>query len=84
MPQISPIKIQTSEGEEPFQELDLPQEIALEGPGINVALLYQEIASKLNNRVDSLIPNFNDALKIHKLLKAIEQSSELKKVIKIE
>lgn len=75
MPQISPIKIETSVGSEPFTVVVVPQELEFDGPGKNVALMYKEFARSKDNSHHSKVPDFDNTLKIHPLLDAIEKSN---------
>lgn len=53
-----------------------------EGPAGNSGRNYGKMAEAIIN-VSEFHPNFDDALKMHKLLDKIEQSNELKKSIRI-
>lgn len=88
LPQITPIKLMGSKGEGEMTVLEVPSEFVKfsylpEGPAGNVGRNYGSMAEAIRNGSE-FHPNFNDALKMHKVLDAIERSNELNKTIGIE
>ncbi|MFK7827687.1 MAG: hypothetical protein AB8G05_26310 [Oligoflexales bacterium] len=80
MPQISPIVIESSNKLEPFEQIQIPHGNELQGPGKNVAYLYENFAEKIVCD-SSFIPDFKYALRIQKLLDIALESNASKKTI---
>lgn len=88
LPQITPVKLMGSKGDAELKAVKVPNDLVTfdylpEGPAGNVGRNYGSMAEAILNGED-FHPNFDDALKMHKLLDAIEQSNELKKTIRIK
>ena len=79
LPQITPIQLLGSKDDSELKPIELPEpllgpENLPEGPARNVGRNYASLAEAIVNRSE-FHPNFNDALKTHQLLHAIQQSS---------
>ena len=86
LPQITPIDLKGSKGDSEFHSMQVPDDLVKlsylpGGPARNVGRNYGYMAEAILNE-ESFHPNFNDALTVHKLLEAIQQSSEEKRTIK--
>lgn len=88
LPQITPIKLMGAKGDNELTNMEVPTGLVKfnylpEGPAGNVGRNYGSMAEAIENRSE-FHPNFDDALKMHRLLDTIEQSSQLKKTIRIK
>lgn len=81
LPQIAPITLVGSQGNEEMKEMIVPERLTMlpssvpEGPPKNVARLYREMAEAILDG-KTLHPNFDDALKMHQFVDAIQISSD--------
>ncbi len=88
LPQITPIKLVGAEGNEPLVELSVPERLRFVptsvqlGPPQNVAQAYVQMAEAIHGST-GFSPNFEDALRMHKLLETIQQSSDEGRIIKL-
>jgi predicted dehydrogenase len=88
MPQISPITLVGAQGNEPLVELPVPKHLRVvpetvpDGPPQNIGQLYVRMAEAIREG-KHFNPNFEDALAVHKLLEAIQRSSDEGRTIKI-
>ena len=88
LPQITPVALTGSQGEEPLKELPVPERLRFVpeavpfGPPQNVAQAYVRMAEAIREgkRFD---PNFDDALKVHHLLASVQRSSDEGRVVKL-
>ncbi len=88
LPQITPIKLLGAKGHNELTNMEVPIGLGKfnylpEGPAGNVGRNYGRMAEAIG-KGSEFHPNFDDALKMHKLLVTIEQSNELKKTIIIK
>ena len=88
LPQITPIKLMGAKGSAELIKMEVPTGLVKfsylpEGPAGNVGRNYGKMAEAIESG-STFHPNFNDALKMHKLLDKIEQYNKLKKRIIIE
>lgn len=81
LPQITPVTLTGSQGEEPLTQMEVPARLRFApdsvpyGPPQNVGQAYIRMAEAI--REDRpFAPNFDDALEIHRLLDAIQRSSD--------
>lgn len=88
LPQITPITLVGAQGNEPFTELLVPERLRVVpktvpfGPPQNVGQAYIRMAEAIREG-KRFAPNFDDALAMHKLLEAIQRSSDEGRVIKL-
>ncbi len=88
MPQISPITLIGAQGSEPLTELPVPDRLRVvpatvpEGPPQNVGQAYVRMAEAIQAD-EQFAPNFDDALAVHRLLEAIQRSSDEGQVVKL-
>ena len=88
MPQISPITLVGAQGNEPLTELPAPARLRVvpaavpEGPPQNVGQAYIHMAEAIREG-KRFAPNFDDALEVHKLLEALQHSSDEGRVVKL-
>jgi len=81
LPQITPVTLTGSQGEEPLKKLPIPERLRFVpktlpyGPAQNVCHAYIRMAEAIN-RGKSYRPSFEDALQVHTLLDAIQRSSD--------
>jgi predicted dehydrogenase len=88
LPQITPIKLLGAKGNNELIKMEVPSELVKynylpDGPAGNVGRNYGSMAEAILAG-DKFRPNFDDALKMHKLLHTIEESNKLKKTIRIK
>ncbi len=88
LPQITPIKLVGSVGNEPLVELSVPERLRFVpptvplGPPQNVGQAYVRMAEAIQER-KQFAPSFEDALETHRLLATIQQSSDEGRTIKL-
>jgi len=88
LPQITPITLVGAQGSEPLTELSVPERLRVvpaavpEGPPQNVGQLYVRMAEAIREG-KRFQPSFENALEVHKLLEAIQRSSDEGCVVKI-
>jgi predicted dehydrogenase len=88
LPQITPLKILGAQGNEPLSELLVPERLRCVpdavpfGPAQNVGQAYVRMAEAIHEG-KQFAPNFDNAEQVHKLLEAIQQSSDEGRVVKI-
>jgi predicted dehydrogenase len=81
LPQITPITLVGAQGNEPLSELPVPERLRFVpkavpfGPPQNVGQAYVRMAEAIREG-ERFAPNFEDALAVHKLLDAIQRSSD--------
>jgi predicted dehydrogenase len=88
LPQITPIKIMGAKGDNELINMEVPIELVKfnylpEGPAGNVGRNYGSMVEAIEHGSE-FHPNFDDALKMHKLLHTIEESDQLKKTVRIK
>jgi predicted dehydrogenase len=88
LPQITPVALSGSQGEEPLKELPIPERLRFVpeavpfGPAQNVAQAYVRMAEAIREG-KRFAPNFDDALKVHRLLASVQRSSDEGRVVKL-
>ena len=88
LPQITPITLIGAQGNEPLTELSVPDRLRVVpktvpfGPPQNVGQAYVRMAEAIR-KGKRFAPNFDDALAMHKLLEAIQRSSDEGCVVKL-
>jgi predicted dehydrogenase len=88
LPQITPVALTGSQGEEPLKELTVPERLRFVpeavpfGPPQNVAQAYVRMAEAIREG-KHFAPNFDDALKVHHLLASVQRSSDEGRVVKL-
>ena len=88
LPQITPVTIVGAQGNEPLGELLVPERLRYVpdavpfGPAQNVGQAYVRMAEAIHES-NQFAPNFDDATQVHKLLEAIQQSSDEGRVVKL-
>ena len=88
LPQITPITLVGAQGNEPLSELPVPERLRFVpkavpfGPPQNVGQAYVRMAEAIREG-KHFAPNFEDALAVHKLLDAIQRSSDEGRVVKL-
>jgi len=88
LPQITPITLVGAQGNEPLSELPVPERLYVvpsavpEGPPQNVGQAYVRMAEAIREN-KGFEPNFEDALAVHRLLDAIQRSSDEGRVVKL-
>ncbi len=88
LPQITPVTLLGAQGNEPLSELSAPERLRFVpqtvpfGPPQNVGQAYVRMAEAIR-KGNPFTPNFDDALKVHKLLEAIQRSSDEGCVVKL-
>ena len=81
LPQITPIELVGAQGDEPLVELPVPERLRVVpasvpfGPPQNVAQAYVRMAEAIREGTP-FAPSFQDALEVHRLLDAIQRSSD--------
>ncbi len=89
LPQISPITLEGAHGDEPLAPLPIPERLRLapaplpDGPAGNVARAYARIAETIRDG-ERFDPGFDDALKLHELLDALQHSSDVGRTVKLD
>ena len=88
LPQITPVALIGAQGNEPLSELPVPERLRFVpqavpfGPPQNVGQAYVRMSEAI--REDKpFTPSFDDALAVHKLLEAIQRSSNEGRVVKV-
>ena len=88
LPQITPITLVGAQGNESLSELLVPERLYVvpsavpEGPPQNVGQAYVHMAEAIREN-KGFEPNFEDALAVHKLMDAIQRSSDEGRVVKL-
>jgi len=88
LPQITPVTIVGAQGNEPLSKLLVPERLRFVpdavpfGPAQNVGQAYVRMAEAIHEG-KRFAPNFDDAKQVHKLLEAIQQSSDEGRVVKL-
>lgn len=88
LPQISPITLVGAQGDAPLAELPVPERLRIvpatvpEGPPQNIGQLYIRMAEAIHEG-KQFNPGFEDALEVHKLLEAIQRSSDDGRTIRL-
>lgn len=88
LPQITPITLVGAQGNKPLTELSVPDRLRIVpkavpfGPPQNVGQAYVRMAEAIHEG-KIFAPNFDDALRVHQLLDAIQRSSDEGCVIKL-
>ncbi|WP_411965033.1 Gfo/Idh/MocA family protein [Haloferax sp. YSMS24] len=88
LPQITPIKLVGAQGDEPLVELPVPERLRVVpesvpfGPPQNVGQAYVRMAAAIQEG-KAFAPSFEDALEVHRLLDAIQQSSDEGRVVRV-
>jgi len=88
LPQITPVALTGSQGEEPLKEMPVPEHLRFVpkavpfGPPQNVARAYVRMAEAIHEG-KPFAPNFDHALEVHKLLEVIQRSSDEGRVVKL-
>lgn len=81
LPQITPVKLSGSQGDAPLEEMVVPERLRFapeavpSGPAQNVSHAYIRMAEAIRDGAP-FAPNFDDALGVHRLLGAIQRSSD--------
>ena len=89
LPQISPITLEGARGDEPLAPLPMPGHLRrasaalLDGPAGNVARAYARIGQAIHDG-KGFEPGFDDALRLHELLDALQHSSEVERAVKLD
>jgi predicted dehydrogenase len=79
MPEITPLTLPGARGDDPLAPLVVPPEKGpsapgLEGPAVTMAAAYGHLPPSLTNGAHPL-PDFEEGLRLHRLLDAIAASS---------
>ncbi|NNF63724.1 MAG: Gfo/Idh/MocA family oxidoreductase [Acidimicrobiia bacterium] len=88
LPQITPIVLKGARGDDPLVEMDVPDRLNVVpdgfpfGPARNVGGTYRRMAEAIRGR-GSYLPDFDHAVKVHRLLDAIERSSAEGRTIQV-
>jgi predicted dehydrogenase len=88
LPQITPVTLTGSQGEEPLKELSIPDRLHFVpktvtfGPAQNVGHAYIRMAEAITSG-KPFRPSFEDALQVHTLLDAIQRSSDEGRVVEL-
>ena len=88
LPQITPVKLLGAQGNEPLSELPVPERLRFVpqavpfGPPQNVGQAYVRMAEAIREG-KPFAPSFDDALEVHKLLEAIQHSSDDGRFVKL-
>ena len=89
LPQITPIKLVGAQGNEPLVELPVPERLRVVptsvpfGPPQNVGQAYIRMAEAIQEG-KPFAPGFDDALVVHRLLDAIQRSSDEGRTVKLD
>jgi predicted dehydrogenase len=84
----APLKLLAAKGREPLAELPIPTEYILvpegtpDGAGYNVAQAYARFADALRSG-QRVTPDFDSAVIRHRMIAALEESSEVGRVVKL-
>ncbi len=88
LPQITPVTLVGAQGNDPLGELPVPErlrsvpKVVPFGPPQNVGQAYMRMAEAIREG-KPFTPSFDDALTVHKLLEAIQHSSNEGRVVKL-
>ena len=88
LPQITPVTLVGAQGNKPLSALPVPERLRFVpkavpfGPPQNVGQAYVRMAEAIHEG-KHFAPNFEDALVVHKLLDAIQRSSDEGRIIKL-
>jgi predicted dehydrogenase len=88
LPQITPVTLTGSQGEQPLKELSIPERLRFVpktvpyGPAQNVGHAYIRMAEAITGG-KPYRPSFEDALQVHTLLDAIQHSSDEGRVFEL-
>lgn len=88
LPQITPVLMSGAQGRGPLEPLEVPdRELAgltvPAGPGHNIARSYARMAQAIRGGAVTE-PDFRDAVRVHRLLDAVRQSSHKRRAIGVE
>lgn len=89
LPQITPVTLLGAQGNKPLSELPVPERRRYVpravpfGPLQNVGQAYMRMAEAIQDG-KRFAPSFDDALDVHKLLEAIQRSSDEGRVVKLD
>jgi predicted dehydrogenase len=89
LPQISPIALEGSRGDEPLAPIPIPERHRLapaalpDGPAANVARAYARIAEAIRDG-KPFEPGFDHAVGLHELLDALQRSSDERRAVKLD
>jgi predicted dehydrogenase len=89
LPQITPTTLEGARGDEPLAPLPVPQRLrpapgaVPQGPAANIARAYARIAEAIRGGT-RFEPGFDDALKLHELLDALQHSSDAGRAVKLD
>ena len=89
LPQITPTTLEGARGDEPLAPLPIPERLRFspaavpDGPSGNIARAYARIAEAIRDG-KRFEPGFDQALKLHELLDALQHSSEVERVVKLD
>jgi predicted dehydrogenase len=88
LPQITPVTLAGSQGDEPLKELSVPERLRFVpksvpfGPAQNVGHAYIRMAEAINAG-KPYEPSFEDALRVHMLLDAMQRSSDERRAFEL-
>ncbi len=88
LPQITPVTLHGAQGNDPLVELEIPKRLRFVPPAVpfgppqNIGQAYVRMAEAIRAG-KSFSPNFEDALEAHRLLEAIQRSSDEGRVVKL-
>lgn len=87
LPQITPSTLEGARGDEPLDQLPIPDRLTSaavpNGPAGNIARAYARIAAAIREG-EPFEPGFDDALELHKLLDALQRSSDSGRAVKLD
>lgn len=78
LPQITPVTLMGAQGDKPLAPVPVPEAdraAVPDGPGRNIARSYRRMAEAIRAG-SAATPDFDDALRVHRLLDALEESSD--------
>lgn len=78
LPQITPIALVGAQGDKPLAPVPVPEAdraAVPEGPGRNIARSYRRMAEAIRG-ITAATPDFDHALRVHRLLDALQESSD--------
>ena len=87
LPQITPVTLLGAQRDEPLRELQVPERLRFApetvpfGPPQNVGQAYIRMAEAIQ-KGGRFSPNFDDALELHRLLEAVQRSSDQGRTVK--
>lgn len=87
LPQITPVRLTGARGSNPLAPIEVPIDepsglIVPPGPGHNIARSYARMADAIR-RGSPPGPDFDDALRLHRLLDLLQQSSDERRAIEV-